>query len=213
MMWSSSAIRSGGNDERDMAADGLLGRVTEQPLGAGVPALNDAVERLADDGIVGRFDDRREQPGGEQLARPFALTRRCALTSLKISTHPETAPSSSRIGAALSSIAHSPPSFRISTVWFASPTTTPSRSALVAGFVDRLAGVLVDDAKHGVERLAERFAVRPAGQRFRHGVHVGDAAIDVGGDDRVADAVQRDAQHFAPLAGADLRGRTPRRIR
>ncbi len=59
---------------------------------------------------------------------------RCAVTSRKISTQPDTPPRSSRIGAALSSIGRSVPSLRMSTVWFARPTTTPSRSARCAGF-------------------------------------------------------------------------------
>ena len=69
----------------------------------------------------------------------------------------------------------------------------------------RLPGVFIDDAKHCVERLADRLTMRPTGQRFGDGVHVRDAAIDVGRDHGIADAVQRDAQHFAPLTGAHLR--------
>ena len=122
-----------------MAADGLLGWVAEEPFGRGVPALNDTVERLADDGVVGRLDDRREQPGrhaaGWTCPVPDAA---CAVTSRKIRTHPETWPRSSLIGAALSSIGHSMPSFRISSVWFASPTTTPSRNSLGCGVLDRV---------------------------------------------------------------------------
>ena len=43
---------------RDRLADHLLGAVAEDALGALVPARDDAGERLADDGIVGRVDDR-----------------------------------------------------------------------------------------------------------------------------------------------------------
>ena len=60
----------GRDDERDVAADGLCGGVAEEALGGGVPALDDAVERLADDGVVGRFDDRRQQARGQELAAP-----------------------------------------------------------------------------------------------------------------------------------------------
>ena len=42
----------GGDDQGDVAADGLLGRVAEQTFGRRVPALNDPVERLADDRVV-----------------------------------------------------------------------------------------------------------------------------------------------------------------
>ena len=52
------------DDQGDRLADGLVGRVAEEPLGPGVPRADDAVERLADDGVVGRLDDGRQpRPG------------------------------------------------------------------------------------------------------------------------------------------------------
>src|SRR6202043_2454160 len=48
----------------DRLADDLFGRVAEQVCGGAVPADDDAVEGLADDGVAGRFDD-----AGELLAR------------------------------------------------------------------------------------------------------------------------------------------------
>ena len=133
MIWSSSAMRSGGITSEMCRPTASRGGVAEQPFGRGVPALNHAVERLADDGVVRRFDDRREQPGRSSW---LALSRSeppLLVTSRKISTQPDTRPRSSRIGAALSSIGRSAPSLRISRVWFARPTTTPSRSARAAG--------------------------------------------------------------------------------
>src|SRR5689334_19001335 len=47
-------------DHRDVMADGLVGRIAQNPLSAGVPAPNDAVEVLTDDGVIGGFDN-----GGE----------------------------------------------------------------------------------------------------------------------------------------------------
>jgi hypothetical protein len=47
-----------GNQHRDRLADGLLLEIAEQPLRALVPGADHAVEVLADDGVVGRFDDR-----------------------------------------------------------------------------------------------------------------------------------------------------------
>src|SRR5262249_8731852 len=44
----------------DVPADDLVGGVAEDLLGAPVPARDDAIEGLGDDGIVGRFDDGRE---------------------------------------------------------------------------------------------------------------------------------------------------------
>src|SRR5579883_3571280 len=60
----------GRNDERDRFAYRLLGTVSEEALGAVVPSLDDAVEILADDGIVRGFDDR-----GEVLSGAFRAAR------------------------------------------------------------------------------------------------------------------------------------------
>jgi hypothetical protein len=59
----------GRNDQRDVPSNGPLGRVAEQALGPGIPALNHAVERLTDNRVVGRLDDRCEKAGGQQLPR------------------------------------------------------------------------------------------------------------------------------------------------
>src|SRR6185436_4094227 len=56
-----------------MAADRLLGRVTKQTLGRRIPALNDPLERLADDGIVGGLHDRCEEARRQQLAGSVAF--------------------------------------------------------------------------------------------------------------------------------------------
>src|ERR1700722_6436600 len=52
------------NEDRDRLANDFFGRVAEQVFGGAVPADDDAVEGLADDGVAGRFDD-----AGELLAR------------------------------------------------------------------------------------------------------------------------------------------------
>jgi hypothetical protein len=57
-----------------------------------------------------------------------------SVMSRKTSTHPTTSPPWWRMGAALSSMGRSVPSLAIRIVWFANPTTTPSRNALAAGF-------------------------------------------------------------------------------
>ena len=54
-----------GDDEGDVTPHGLIGGEAEQPLGGGVPASDDAVQRLADDGILRRLDDGRQQAIGE----------------------------------------------------------------------------------------------------------------------------------------------------
>ena len=55
-----------GDDQRDVASHRLGGSPAEHPLGRAVPGGDDAVERLADDGVVGGVDDGR-QPRPRQV--------------------------------------------------------------------------------------------------------------------------------------------------
>ena len=50
-------------EEFDGLAGDFLGRVAVHPLGGRVPARDDAVQGLADDGIVRLFDDCRQLLG------------------------------------------------------------------------------------------------------------------------------------------------------
>ena len=54
------ALQIGWDQGLDRFADHLFGQIAENPLRALVPAGDDAVEVLADDGVVGGFDDRRK---------------------------------------------------------------------------------------------------------------------------------------------------------
>ena len=114
MISSSSARRSGGMTSEMWRPTASAAGVAEQALGRRVPALDHAVERLADDRVVRRLDDRGEQARREQLVCLSLLRRRrCAVTSRKISTQPDDATAARRvIGAALSSMGRSVPSLR-----------------------------------------------------------------------------------------------------
>ena len=57
------------NDQRDVAPDRLRRRVAEHPLGGVIPALDGPIQRLADDGVAGRFHDRRQLAGVQKLFR------------------------------------------------------------------------------------------------------------------------------------------------
>ena len=48
----------------------------------------------------------------------------------------------------------------------------------------RLAELLVDDAKHALDRLTRRVLTFPTGERFSHGVDEGDSAFGIGGSKR-----------------------------
>ncbi len=69
----------------------------------------------------------------------------------------------------------------------------------------RLAGVFVDDGKHGRQRTALGFAVRPAGQALGFTVEEGRPAAGVGHDYAIADAGQGHGQQL--LLAQDFRHR------
>ena len=61
-----------GRDERpDRFSDDLFRLVTKETFGGGVPARDDPVQVLADNGVIGRFDDRRQAPACFFAARPI----------------------------------------------------------------------------------------------------------------------------------------------
>ena len=70
----------GGDDHPNGAADRLGGRVAEHPFGGAVPGRDDAVQILADDRVVRRFDDLGEMARGDivQLLRHARITARRA---------------------------------------------------------------------------------------------------------------------------------------
>src|SRR5262249_61536117 len=63
----------GGDDEGDVPPHGLLGGEAEQTLGGGGPALGDAVQRLANDGVGRRLDNGGQQAGGTKAAGVLLL--------------------------------------------------------------------------------------------------------------------------------------------
>src|ERR1700756_397338 len=56
-------VTLGRNDQCNVLTDSLRRAVPEHLLGAAVPRCDDAVQGLADYGVIGRLDDRRETCG------------------------------------------------------------------------------------------------------------------------------------------------------
>ena len=145
-----------------------------------------------------RARSRRRSPSAASFRFRSVMSR-------KTSTLPEMSPRSLRIGAAESSIGRSVPSFEIRTVWLASPTILPLPQRPQRRVLDRLAGVLVDDAEHVFERPTGSLARLPADQLLGDRVQEVDPALGVGADDGIADARQRDLQPL-PLLVRHLAG-------
>ena len=194
----------GGDHQGNMATDSLLGCVAEEPFGRGVPALNFAAERLADDGVIRGLDDRRQQPRRQQLAGLVLF-----LTPLRGDVAENQHASGDLPGLV--------PDWRGAVVDRALDAVFSNQQRVVGqtnddalpqslgcGVLHGSTGALVDDPEHAVERLAHGIWLRPPCQRFGHGVQVGDASVDVGCDDRVADAAERDPQQFTLLACQNL---------
>jgi hypothetical protein len=67
--------------------------------------------------------------------------------------------------------------------------------------LDRPAGLLVDDDEDLVEWSARRLRLRPPGEGFGNRVHLGDAPVNVRGNDGVADTRQRHPEAFGTFQG------------
>ena len=164
-----------------------------------------------DDGIIRGFDDRRKHPSCLKLVRSLLLqTTLCGDVSKNQDAARDTAlfvPD--RCGTVIDwpLVAALPNQHRV----ILQPDDDAFAQRSACGVFDRLTRALADDSKHRIERPSRRLRLRKAGQRFCHGIHVRDASLDVGGDDGVADAAQRDAQQLSSLVGVALRaaGRLP----
>ena len=66
------------------------------------------------------------------------------------------------------------------------------RHAAPGGIRDRIPAVLFLEVHHRIQRQSHRLVIAPARQDLGHGIHVIDAALAVGGDDAIADGMQRD---------------------
>ncbi|MGC2786016.1 MAG: hypothetical protein WA397_19740 [Roseiarcus sp.] len=64
------------DDNRYRFADRLFGREAEKPLRGGVPAENDAIEILRQDGVFGGLDDGSVMMGSQIVVAPRRPTRR-----------------------------------------------------------------------------------------------------------------------------------------
>jgi hypothetical protein len=98
------------------------------------------------------------------------------------------------MGEALSSIARSVPSLRIRIVWFCEPNGRPFPHCPHGGILRGLAGLLANDAEHGLKRPGEGFFVSPPYNGLSDRIQIGDTAIGIRCNDRIADAGQSDTQ-------------------
>ena len=149
----------GRDHQRDMAANRVAGGMPEQPLGRGVPALNDALERLADNRVVGRFDDRREQPRRHQLVRLFALELPLCgdVSEDQHASRDAAALVPDRRGAVVDRALSAVPPEQQRVIRESDDDAVAERAG--GGVVDGRPRALVDDPEHGVERLPERRVV------------------------------------------------------
>ena len=144
----------GRDDKRDMAADGLLGGVTEQPLGGRIPALDDTVEGLTDNGIIRGFNDRREQPGREKLAGLVAIHAPlpCDVSENQHAPGDGAALVDDRCGAVIDRGFAAALLNQQGVIRQPNDDSFPQR--LCRRVVNRLTRFFVDDLKHDVERSA-----------------------------------------------------------
>jgi len=168
-------------------------------LSTGIPALNDTVERLADDGIVRGFDD-----GCEQTRRQKLL----CLVLLQTALHRNVSEDQHASGNLTSFVGDRGGAVIDRTL---APVLLNQHSVVreadddsfTKGFgcriFNRPTSLLVDDSKNRIQRLTEGIPQCPAGQRLGNGIQIGDVALHVGGDDGVANAAKRYLQQFVPV--------------
>jgi hypothetical protein len=110
-----------------------------------------------------------------------------------------------RIGAPLSSIGHSLPALRDQHGVIGESHHGAALQHLLDRILDRAPSPLVDDVEHLFAVAADGVPHRPAGEVLGHRIHELDVAVDVGGDDGVADALERPLVTLA-LLGQRLLG-------
>ena len=150
----------------------------------------------------------KKSASSRSLRRSSCSARRCSVTSRKTSTTPIISPAASRIGAAESSMGRSVPSLAIRTVWFASPTTTPSRSTFSTGFSTgcRVCSLTMGNTASSGCPCASS-CVQPVSSSATR-VQERHPPLGVRGDDRIADAGERHPQPL-PLLVQPLLGGLP----
>ena len=126
-----------------------------------------AVEALADDGVVGGLHDGGQVQAG--LGRPARL-RHVPEDQHHAGDGAVLAPDR---GGGVVDRASRVPSLATRTVWFASPTTWPSRSTLATGFSTGRRVSSLTMRKTSLQRPPRRLLRRPAGQRLGHRVEEG----------------------------------------
>jgi hypothetical protein len=191
--------------QRDVAAHRLFGGVAEHPFGRRIPTLNSAVKRLADDGVVGRLNDRSEQTGGQELPGSFLFH------SALIGHVPENQHASRNRAVFVPDRSRAVVNGQLVTVF-------PHQHGVVGetdndafaerperGVGDRLTCGFVDDSKDVVQRATECSALCPPGQRLGNGVHRHHTRVDIGRNHCVTDASERHSQQLAAFVCGGVR--------
>src|ERR1700694_4016983 len=120
------------------------------------------------------------------------LSSRDSLTSWNTSTPPATWPEPSRIGAAVLSTYSSLPSRRMSSIGRTDLMGRMRRTETLSGFSSGSLGSWSTAREGFFPRPPLRTPETPAGQLLGHRVDVVDGRVGIGGDDAVADRLQRD---------------------
>ncbi len=187
------------NEHLHRLAENLFRGVSEQVAGSPVPRRDPAVERLADDRVVGRFDDGREAPAGlrsEVSAGPVLDDRQHA--------------SDRSVGGTLEFALdfHRRPHARARDR--ADAMGRLDSQPLFGEYLDdgpavRVRRTILPDEDLPV-RMPRRLAMRPARDALGHRIHPGHVALRIGGDQPGVDAGERHREVLLHVDGLLLRG-------
>src|SRR5690606_1480646 len=188
----------GRNDRvAERAADRFARGESEELLGALVPVRHDAVEAEADDGVLGRGDDRRE-PGEIELR--LALSG--DVPEDEHDAEDVAVPVANRRGAVVDRSFGPVPRDEDRVV--REPDDPPGLEDAPHGVVRRVSALLADDRENFLEGPSESLIGAPAGERLGDGVEKLHAARRIRDDHSVADARERHLEALALAAQAHL---------
>ena len=193
----------GGEESREVDAQDFVLAVAGDAGGAGVPACHAPLRIEHEDRVIGDVGDHQSQL---LLALFQRLFRASLLGDVPKDEHGP-ARGAARIADGCAAVRDRP--FAAVTRDERGVIGEPDDHALGQHAADRVgclrAGVLVDDVEHLLDRAANRFLLRPPGQPLGDGVDSGDPGALVGGQHRVADAVERGGEALLALSNCFLR--------
>src|SRR6185312_10577780 len=185
---------AGGGERGCRLADHLLRRIAKNALGPAIPGDDHSSQAVADDGIVGGFDDR-----GEEAARFISTPLRRGIPEHQYRALYFAARAANQRATIVDRDFRSVPRNEYRVVGHSHDGALPQYlryRALHLGSCE-----FVKDSKHLIEVLADHFRFQQFHQRLGDAIGQDNATFDIGGNDRVPDAGDSRFKRFPRVLG------------